>query len=137
MNERGTPEGPRGGVTQSQRWLETGASAPRISRTDSGTQATIYFSAGDFLLNSANAGAVAELRRELARNPGSRVTINGFASAEGSEVFNEMLSASSWDEKAGLLECTSSAPDHRERKCIQFKRPAFSSQLLGVGRRLS
>src|SRR6185295_13026388 len=34
---------------------------------------------------------------------------------------------------AGLLECTSSASNHRERKCIPFKRPAFSSQLLGYG----
>ena len=34
---------------------------------------------------------------------------------------------------AGLLECTSSASDHRERKCIPFKRPAFSSQLLANG----
>src|SRR4051794_37478023 len=31
---------------------------------------------------------------------------------------------------AGLLECTSSAPRHREPNGIPFKRPAFSSHLL-------
>jgi hypothetical protein len=32
---------------------------------------------------------------------------------------------------AGLLDCTSSASVHWERKCIPFRRPAFSSHLLG------
>jgi hypothetical protein len=33
---------------------------------------------------------------------------------------------------AGLLECTLSASVHWERKCIPFRRPAFSSHLLAV-----
>jgi hypothetical protein len=32
---------------------------------------------------------------------------------------------------AGLPDCTSSASVHWERKCIPFRRPAFSSKLLG------
>ena len=36
---------------------------------------------------------------------------------------------------AGLLECTSSASVRWERKCIPFRRPAFSSQLLVHGDR--
>lgn len=65
---------------------------PEVRRVDGSTFVTVYFARAEFFLDAAGAEAVRRARLAISRMPpGSRVSVVGQASAEGSPEFNQAL----------------------------------------------
>jgi outer membrane protein OmpA-like peptidoglycan-associated protein len=80
----------RGGVKERATLLE-GVPAPRVSQFGSTTVATIYFAHDAFLMERGGFVAVQQLADQLAFMAKPMVSVDGYASAEGTEKRNEEL----------------------------------------------
>ncbi len=68
--------------------------APEVFRSDFGISLTLYFSQGSFLLGASSLRALNRVQQQLRGMPDAAVSIDGFASAEGTDEFNQRLSES-------------------------------------------
>ncbi|WP_136656726.1 DUF4157 domain-containing protein [Nitratireductor sp. XY-223] len=66
--------------------------APEVFRSDFGVSLTLYFSQGSFLLGASGLRALNRVQQQLRAMPDAVVSIDGFASAEGTDEFNLRLS---------------------------------------------
>ena len=97
-----------GGTVRDKASLLTGVAAPRVSEYGSTTVATIYFAKDVFLMEADSFAAVQKLGKQLSYMAKPLVTVDGYASSEGSEERNEALARSRRDAVRAVL--ASAAP---------------------------
>ncbi len=66
--------------------------SPEVFRSDIGISVKLYFSQGSFLLGAGGLRALKRVQSQLRMMPDAVISIDGYASAEGTEAFNQSLS---------------------------------------------